>query len=695
MLLSIGMIVKNEEKYLERCLTSLKPILENVDSELIIADTGSTDNTVEIAKKFTDKVYFFEWIDDFSAARNFTMEKSSGEWFMFLDADEIFQSCDDIIHFFNSDDIKTYGNAAYTVRSYTDEADMSDYIDSFVLRIAKRYPDVKFANKIHEALTPLHGQVKLLTTVADHYGYLYNTNGVPTEQAYLKSKRNLEPLLKSLEAPEVEYNVYNEIADCYNVIGEKEKALEYVSKGLEVLDHRHIAINQYYSSMAVLLMNLKRYYDAIEICSDYFGGGNPSRQKVIASDMDMYAIRGESYFRIGEFVKALDDFRDFFSVYNDYKNNKLNTEDLLFNHIKVKDRNVKYIFHMFFETCIELHEYSIAEEYLKRINIENYQNDRDYMLAHFRHRSEIMLHTGWKSAKNFISLLDDENKKQFFRILRGKMFYTDKPEELFRVLSEFKDAVPEAEDAIELYRSYFNDDLQYEQIKSFIEKFGSVGNVDILLIMLTRGMDISCFWGAKDINIQSCAHDYFEFFPDKVNLLEEYDVSMLSADVVAKAASFYGWAMVEALNKGKSIIQLFELFGRVADKWQSEFPNEENVPGDIRAGIIVYNITEARKKQDYHTCISEMRRLIKVCPDLAPLVSEYRKLIEQEISPKKDVHSELSEMAEAVKRNIRSMLDAGDITSAENTLLELEKLCPADAEIGMLKYQIKTLKTMN
>ena len=52
MVLSIGMIVKNEEKYLDRCLSALKPILENVESELIIADTGSEDNTVEIAKKY-------------------------------------------------------------------------------------------------------------------------------------------------------------------------------------------------------------------------------------------------------------------------------------------------------------------------------------------------------------------------------------------------------------------------------------------------------------------------------------------------------------------------------------------------------------------------------------------------------------------------------------------------------------------
>ena len=79
MVLSIGMIVKNEEKYLERCLNGIKPILDNVDSELIITDTGSTDNTIEIAKKFTDKVFCFDWCDDFAAARNFGLKEAKGE----------------------------------------------------------------------------------------------------------------------------------------------------------------------------------------------------------------------------------------------------------------------------------------------------------------------------------------------------------------------------------------------------------------------------------------------------------------------------------------------------------------------------------------------------------------------------------------------------------------------------------------
>ncbi len=66
--ISICMIVKNEESVLERCLSTVRGIAD----ELIIVDTGSTDGTKEIARKFTEQVYDFVWCDDFSKARNFS-----------------------------------------------------------------------------------------------------------------------------------------------------------------------------------------------------------------------------------------------------------------------------------------------------------------------------------------------------------------------------------------------------------------------------------------------------------------------------------------------------------------------------------------------------------------------------------------------------------------------------------------------
>lgn len=83
--ISLCMIVKNEEAVLARCLKSVKKAVD----EIIIVDTGSTDKTKTIARKFTNKVYDFEWIEDFSAARNEAFSKASMDYQMWLDADDI------------------------------------------------------------------------------------------------------------------------------------------------------------------------------------------------------------------------------------------------------------------------------------------------------------------------------------------------------------------------------------------------------------------------------------------------------------------------------------------------------------------------------------------------------------------------------------------------------------------------------
>ncbi len=82
---SVCMIVKNEEKVLRRCLDSLKGLYE----ELVIVDTGSTDSTKSIAMEYTNKVYDFEWINDFSAARNYAFSKCNMEYIYSVDADEV------------------------------------------------------------------------------------------------------------------------------------------------------------------------------------------------------------------------------------------------------------------------------------------------------------------------------------------------------------------------------------------------------------------------------------------------------------------------------------------------------------------------------------------------------------------------------------------------------------------------------
>ena len=86
--ISLCMIVKNEEDVIARCLDSVSRCVD----EIIIADTGSSDRTKEICRDFTDKIFDFEWTDDFSAARNFSFSKATGDYLMWLDADDVVSS---------------------------------------------------------------------------------------------------------------------------------------------------------------------------------------------------------------------------------------------------------------------------------------------------------------------------------------------------------------------------------------------------------------------------------------------------------------------------------------------------------------------------------------------------------------------------------------------------------------------------
>ena len=83
--LSLCMITKNEEKNLSRCLDSIKDIVD----EIIIVDTGSTDKTVEIAKSYGAHIYHYDWNNDFSKARNVSLQKATKDWILVLDADEV------------------------------------------------------------------------------------------------------------------------------------------------------------------------------------------------------------------------------------------------------------------------------------------------------------------------------------------------------------------------------------------------------------------------------------------------------------------------------------------------------------------------------------------------------------------------------------------------------------------------------
>lgn len=135
-MLSISLLCCGRKKTTRRCLDSLRRIMEEIPSELIIVDTGCDDETHDILLEYTDQVIPFVWCRDFSKARNVGLKAAKGEWFLYIDDDEWFEDITELVDFFKSGDYRNYAMANYIQRNYADYGE-KNYSDAWVSRMAE------------------------------------------------------------------------------------------------------------------------------------------------------------------------------------------------------------------------------------------------------------------------------------------------------------------------------------------------------------------------------------------------------------------------------------------------------------------------------------------------------------------------------------------------------------------------------
>lgn len=153
MTISLTMIVKNEASRLAACLESAQGFVD----EIVIVDTGSTDNTMQVARQYTDKVFSYAWQHDFSAARNYALSQASGDWILYLDADEKLVCADctlkDLI-------VKDKNIEAYMLPlEHPINESTGEFNNFLVLRLFKNNNEYYFTGRIHEQVVVKNRQV--------------------------------------------------------------------------------------------------------------------------------------------------------------------------------------------------------------------------------------------------------------------------------------------------------------------------------------------------------------------------------------------------------------------------------------------------------------------------------------------------------------------------------------------------------
>jgi hypothetical protein len=241
------MIVKNEEIHLKNCLESTAGLFD----EIIIVDTGSSDKTKEIAAAFTDKIYDFEWIDDFGAARNFSYSKTSSDYIMWLDADDVIpESSHDGLLKLKSE--LTADTDVVRLPYHTGFSDGKPTFTFFRERIVKNCALAKWNGFIHEVITPFGNTISVDLPI-EHRKQVFEPNSI----------RNLRIYERHIAA------------------GEE----------LSPRDMFYYARELYYH---------KQNHDAIEIFTKFID----SQKGWVVNVIDACRLRAECYERIGDAVNA-------------------------------------------------------------------------------------------------------------------------------------------------------------------------------------------------------------------------------------------------------------------------------------------------------------------------------------------------------------------------------------------------------
>ncbi|MBI5326520.1 MAG: glycosyltransferase [Ignavibacteriae bacterium] len=293
---SACLITKNEEKHIFDCLKSIESCVD----EIIIADTGSIDKTIEIAEKFGSKVFRSVWQDDFSFARNTAIDEATKRYILVIDADERLLNPEELKKTIELSNPST-GGWLINVESEAKREDGSiDKYTSGLLRLFVNHPSVRFSGIIHEqVLEPLlQAGFKLQQTNLkfNHLGY-----GHSPEQMKQKQERNLTLLHKSiLKNPSDAYSIYQR-AKTYLALKKLDEAENDILMALKIVNPNSAVKPQALNFGAVIAFQMSNYDLAIE--------RGKASLKIIPNQSFANYILGDTYSQIGNFPDALDSYQ--------------------------------------------------------------------------------------------------------------------------------------------------------------------------------------------------------------------------------------------------------------------------------------------------------------------------------------------------------------------------------------------------
>lgn len=666
--------MKNSEKVLKECLESVRDILKRDDCELVIADTGSSDSSKKIAASYTDKIFDFEWTDDFSAARNFCIEKAAGEWVFFIDTDEILENPKKLTDFI--DNQTNAADYAFTALRKYNTNNSAEYTDTFPIRLFKR-SEIKYKNAVCEIPEKISGNGTYTDIVIKH-NFVFNADRF----------RYFDSILTK---------AYNENSDDWyiNLKMMENSALKEEVPDIEKYGKRAAQLSGENNINAVCALideyvKHKNYYKAELLIKQY-----------IEQDLGIYSIPIYSvYLDILHRIVRYDDMDKIYNLYlnafAEYKkgsfNNEINVYLLLSGHSDASFRinTIRYI-----NSLIGRGMYEKAEEMLKtQLPPDIYRENFSDIEERIRCELKLLQKSGnFEKFPECFERFSDICRKGIINVLDS--IYKDITDDISEELSVFYEKGGEGayesilklryadlcgkdiEDAHTLIENALTDPEETKDILYYIFKYeypitewtDKIDPFDV-----NEMFNILSSYGYK--NTLKMSELYLDGV-DEIHTLEDIIVISQLYEIIFSRLN------ADEFDKGKAE-EILSVYTMVMNQYMNVIYKEEvlndndiyRLPSNIIFAYFASKALDKKNEGNIKEYLADLNKALQAKQIFNPIIMVLLQAVKEQL--------ELDEQYKKIKMLIKHCINTGEITNAYSYLTEYAKMNPADPELESL-----------
>lgn len=696
---SICMMVKNEEKNLHRCLSSLTPIIESGLAELIIIDTGSEDSSVKICKKYTDKVYEHPWNNNFSDMRNMSISYAKGEWIWIMDADEEIENPNEMIRLFK-ESLDSYNTIIIKMKNYifnTQDEEKVNYNVSMLFRGFRNGKDFRYQGKIHEQ-PDIKEPFFVSDIIVGHYGYIWE------DKEFTKRKFERTAGMLSEELVKDPKNIYYQfqLGVTWATIDIKE-GLVQLRKAYSLIKELPFNKRKIYLYVLGVYGKIayanKKYTEIIEICRNGLG---------ISRDyIDLWYFLSLAYVAINDEENALNSFTEFIKCKDRFGTTDISKNPAFTFYCEDENSEMSALYNIS-KIYIDKKEYINALTYIERMKPSKLksklivkiglENDNTSMLINYF--DEVKDIEGIKC--DFVDLFENEClergkktswAKEIVNYYNKRQLSSDEYYLLNYIRIKLAEKSPSSQE--------INQKLMELNIDNIKDYYG-----DVIAYIVIHNLDFKilnriCRNGNLDKLIISMLKDYANIIDLTMNYLNNNMISKKIDDLSSWIDIARGLLLSDKLDD-KAFVGVFNEYLSIGYDYITNIYNKiifeqdmEYHVGNNEHKMFIYlsralKVKEKNKKE-YIQCLrkslvyNEMKRGIE-------LLLKDISITEQD-SNSGNVETEFDKYKKIVKSNINILINAKRIAEAKLLIDEYLEIVPNDLEMLMLKSEIQ-LKLM-